>query len=118
MEYKYKKKISEEERKNQSRILLMRNPNKIPLILEKDPNSKVKELQKTKFLIAKDCTVNHFIQMIKGLIQVPEYETLFFAAKGKYSISGTKTMGEIYEYYKDKDDGFLYITYSSELFYG
>ena len=42
----------------------------------------------------------------------------FVVVKGKYTISGGKTMGSIYNSYKDKDDGFLYITYSAELIYG
>ena len=56
--------------------------------------------------------------MIRGLIELSEYEAIFFVARGKYTISGDKTMGQIYNIYKDKEDGFLYITYSSELIYG
>ena len=118
MEYNFKKTIPKEERKRQCNILLLKNPNKIPIILEKDPKSKIKDLQKSKFLIQKDFTVNQFTQMIKGLIQLKETEALFFVVKGKFTISGDRTMGDIYNLYKDKIDGFLYITYSSELIYG
>ena len=51
-------------------------------------------------------------------MEIGENEALFFVVKGKYSISGEKTMGQIYNDYKDKEDGFLYITYSSEIFFG
>ena len=56
--------------------------------------------------------------MIKKLLKLPEEEALFLSAKGKYNITGEKTIEEIYKTYKDKQDGFLYIMYSSELVYG
>ncbi len=118
MEYNFKKSILKEERQRQSHILLSKNPNQIPIILEKDPKSKIKDIQKSKFLIRKDFSVNQFIQMIRGLMQIPEYEALFFVVKGKHTISGEKTMGQIYDTFHDKEDGFLYIIYSSELIYG
>ena len=118
MEFKYKKFTSEKNRINQCNSLLIKNPNSVPVILEKDPKSPIKEIKKSKFLIQKDFTVNQFTQMIKGLIQLKETEALFFVVKGKFTISGDRTMGDIYNLYKDKIDGFLYITYSSELIYG
>ena len=118
MEYKFKKSLSLPERMNQCHSLLIKNPSRIPVILEKDPLSKVSDIQKSKFLIQKDITVNQFIKMIRGLMEIGENEALFFVVKGKYSISGEKTMGQIYNNYKDKEDGFLYITYSSEIFFG
>ena len=118
MEYNFKKVTPLSKRKSQCHALLKKNQNRIPVILEKDPKSDIKESKKTKFLIQKDFTVNQFIQMIRGLMQISEFEALFFVVKGKYSISGDKTMGQIYNNYKDKEDGFLYITYSAELIYG
>ena len=45
-------------------------------------------------------------------------EALFLSAKGKYNLIGEKSMGEIYKLYKDKDDGFLYVMYSSFVVFG
>ena len=39
-------------------------------------------------------------------------------AKGKYSITGETTIDEVYKKYKDKEDNFLYIMYSTQLVYG
>ena len=118
MEFKYKKDISLEDRRDQCNRLLIKNPTKIPIIVEKDPKCKLEESKKTRFLIYKDFTVNQFEKLIRNSLQVPGEEALFFTAKGKYTISGEKTMGQIYKEYKDKQDGFLYIAYSSELVYG
>ena len=49
MEFNFKNNISLEKRKNQCQKLLIKNPNRIPVILEKDPKSNIKELKKTKF---------------------------------------------------------------------
>ncbi len=62
--------------------------------------------------------VSKFQLMIENLIKLNEGEALFLAIKGKCAISGEKTMGDIYEKYKDKEDGFLYMMYSSKVILG
>ena len=119
MEFQFKKDYPDvEKRKNQCKILLIKEPTKIPVILEKDPNSKLEAMNKTKHLILKKLTVNKFQLMIKNLLKMPEEDALFLSIRGKYTIIGEKTMADIYEKYKDKEDGFLYIMYSSEVIYG
>ena len=119
MEFQYKKDIPDlEKRKEQFKLLQVKYPNKIPIILEKDPLCKFEGIQKTRHLINKDFTLSKFQLMIKKLLKLPEDEALFLSAKGKYNITGEKTIEEIYRNYKDKQDGFLYIMYSSELVYG
>ena len=51
-------------------------------------------------------------------MKLPQEEALFLAAKGKYNLVGERSIDEIYNTYKDKEDGFLYIMYSSVLVYG
>ena len=118
MEFKFKKENELEKRKKQSSILLIKNPNKVPIILEKEPKCKIEGIKKTKFLVQKDFTVNQFSRMVRALMSIPEEEALFFTAKGKYTITGQKTMGQIYKDFKDKEDSFLYIAYTTELVYG
>ena len=45
-------------------------------------------------------------------------ETFFLLANGKHSIAGDTLLSEIYGKYQDPEDGFLYITYVSELTWG
>ena len=118
MEFQFKKQLTGDKRKKQCNLLLLKNPDKIPIILEKDPNCKIEETKKTKFLIQKNFTVNQFSRLIRALMSINEDEALFFTAKGKYTITGEKTMAQIYKDYKDKEDGFLYIGYTTELVYG
>ena len=57
MEFKYKKNLSREERIKESAQLRINYPDKLPVILEKDPASKIVELKKTKYLLPKKSTV-------------------------------------------------------------
>ena len=118
MEFNFKKELSLEKRIEKCNLLLLKNPDKVPIILEKDPNCKLEGNNCIKRLIKKDFTVGKFHLLIKKLFNIPEEQALFFSAKGKYNLTGEKTLEEVYKNYKDKEDGFLYIIYSSVLVYG
>ena len=118
MEFQFKKKVPAAKRRQQVISLLKNNPNKIPIILEKEPQCHAEPLEKTRFLLSKEFTVNQFTKMIRALMKISNDEALFFSAKGKYTITGEKPMSQIYKDYKDKDDGFLYIAYTTEIVYG
>ena len=119
MQFKFKKDVPDvQKRKQQCNILLIKEPDKVPVIIEKDPSCKLEPMKSTKHLIMKKFTVNKLLLMIKNILKLDEGEALFLAAKGKYNIMGEQTMGEVYTKFKDKEDNFLYIAYSSELVYG
>ena len=61
--------------------------------------------------------VSKFLLEIKKLVKLPEEEAIFLSAKGKYSLSGTALFEDIYSKYKD-EDGFLYVSYTTELMFG
>ena len=107
-----------EKRKEIFESAIKNNPGKIPVILERDETSKLSEIKKTRYLFEKDYTISEFLLLIRNSLKLNEGEALFLSTKGKYNLTGEKTMGEIYKLYKDKGDGFLYILYSSVLVYG
>ena len=117
MEFKYKTHNNSKTRMTLSHHILLKNPDKIPIILEKDISCTITPIKKTKFLIGKNMTVNQFQRMIRILLKIGEEEALFLSAKGKYTIAGQKSLESIYNTYKD-EDGYLYIAYSTELIYG
>ena len=47
-----------------------------------------------------------------------KHSSLFILVSGKYSISGDKSLLDVYEKYKDLQDGILHFTYASELTWG
>ena len=74
----------------------------------------MRDIDKTKYLVPNDLTVSQFNSMIRKRIEINKEEA-FFLANGITALSRDANLNDIYERYKDKDDGFLYISYSSEL---
>lgn len=117
MNFKFKTENSLEERKRNSEALLKQFDDKIPLICEKDPKWKMESLPKTKFLVPNTMMWSQLIDMIKSKIKLDNKEALFLLIAGKHQVSGEKTLGEIFEAYKD-EDGFLYVSYAGQLSWG
>lgn len=119
MEFKFKKDNPDtEKRRQECQKIKNQFPEKIPIICEKDPKSKIQEIDKTKFLVPMDLTVTQFGYMIRKRIEISKEAAFFLLVGGKHSITGDVLLSEIYEKYKDKEDEFLYITYASELTWG
>ena len=119
MENKFKKEFPDKKkRKEMSESIIKKNPGEIPVILEKEATCKLGDIKKTRYLFKENFTINEFLAQIRKSLKISEEEALFLSAKGKYNLIGVKTMGEIYNLYKDKEDGFLYIMYSSFVVYG
>ena len=51
-------------------------------------------------------------------IEIKQEEAFFLLVNGKTSLTGDSNLIDIYEKYADKEDGFLYIAYASELTWG
>jgi len=90
-------------------------PEKIPIICQKDPNcSNLPETDKTKYLVSKELTVAQFNCMIRNSLGVNEEESAFYLLVNmKYTITGDISLSEVYQKYKNPQDGFLYIIYTN-----
>ena len=117
MEFKYKKNNSLQKRKEDFKKASEGHPNKIPIICEKVPTSKVPDIDKSKYLINEEFTLTQFISTIRKRLNLEKEQALFFLVNGNKSLTGEDSMLVIYDKYKD-EDGFLYIAYSSELVWG
>ena len=117
MKFTFKSEKDYDSRKKMSDEILKDNPDKVPIVLEKDPTCKVEPLKKKNYLLEKKLTISQFIIKIRSKIKIREQEALFLEAKGKYAVYGEQLIGELYNSFKD-DDGFLYIMYTTELIYG
>jgi GABA(A) receptor-associated protein len=112
----FKKSKTENERLTESSKIIERYPDRIPIIVEKDKKSKIKDIDKNKFLVPNDMTLGQFMYVIRKRIKLDSTEALFFFVNNVLC-NNTQTLGEIYKTYKDKD-GFLYILYNSENTFG
>ena len=63
-------------------------------------------------------TVNHFLLLLRDKLELGPADAFFLLVGGKYSILGEQTMEEIYAKYKDPEDDFLYLMYSTEQVWG
>ena len=119
MNFKFKEQMPDvQKRRDESNKIKQKYPDRVPIICEKDPKSKMREVDKTKYLVPVDLTVSQFNFIIRKRLELSKESALFLLVAGKHSITGDASLDEIYEKYQDKDDGFLYIVYTSELTWG
>ena len=118
MEYKYKKSKNILERQNEAKEIIEKYPQRVPVICERDPTCELEEIQKKKYLVPYDMTGSQFSFIIRQKLRLTKESALFILINGKVSIVGNQTMSEIYQTYKDAEDNFLYITYTSQLTWG
>ena len=102
-----------EQRFEESRRILENCPDKVPIICEKDPNSKLQNELHSKFLVPGDFTAFEFCKFIRRGLRLNEKESLFFFVNETIILNGNTTMSEVYQKRKNSD-GFLYITYTDE----
>ena len=116
--FKYKTDFSIEERKQESARILRDYPNRMPVICEKAPNSNLPDIKKTKYLVPTDMTVHQFHFLIRRNLDLNEVSALYLITPKGITLTGDKTMFEVYNNNKDKSDNFLYLYYATELTWG
>ena len=105
------------DRKAESDKILAKYPDRIPIICEKNHKSKnTPEIDKNKYLVPVDLTVGQFMYVIRKRMKLAPEQGIFLFING-YIPSSSHMLNDLYYLYKD-DDGFLYITYSSENTFG
>ena len=117
MNFKFKEENNFEKRKAENEAIMKKYPKKIAIICEKAPNSHLKTIDKTKYIVDNTLTLPQFYSSIKKKLEIDEKEGIFLLLNGKNTLTQNETMGEIHKKYKDKD-GFLYISYASEEVWG
>ena len=105
-----------ENRKQESERVKSKYVNRIPVIVLKDKRSVMADIDKNKFLVPKDMSITQFMYIVRKRIKMKPEEALFVLVNGGL-INGNKLMGDIYEN-KKNEDGFLYMTYTSENTFG
>ena len=92
MEFEFKKlNPSSDKRKQESQKIREKYPDRVPVICEKDPKSKMKNIDKTKYLVPNDLTVSQFYYIIRKRLELDKSSALFLLVSGKHSITGGKS---------------------------
>ena len=112
----YKNNISEDTRIQECSRILNKHPNRVPIIVCKEKNCTLLDIDKQKYLVPQDMNLGQFIYVIRKRIKLQPNEALFVLVNNSLMPSN-KSLQEIYESNKDTD-GFLYVVYSSENTFG
>jgi len=116
--YEFKMLHSFDKRKEESQNIIIKHPDKVPVIIERsDIRSVLKDLDKHKYLFHKEVTCGQILCVIRKQIQLDASESIFLFIDNHNIPKTSDTIGDIYNKYHDKD-GFLYITYSPQQTFG
>ena len=97
--------------------ILENYPDKIPVILHRDPKSNMPDIDKKKYLVPMELTLGQFIYVIRKRMKLPTEKSMFLFVDNVLPPTG-EIMSVIYESHKNKDDNFLHMTYTGENCFG
>ena len=116
-EFNFKKQNTLEERKKIYNNLKESNPDKIPIVIEKDKSCDLKDIGILKFILKREDIIGKLNYIVRKKLDIGE-EGVFYLLKAKNSIITCGiSIGEAYDKYKESD-GFLYLTYTNVLISG
>merc|ERR1712146_433801 len=112
----FKQQHSLENRKAESGRIRDKYPDRIPVIVERAAKSDVPDIDKQKYLVPSDLTVGQFVYVIRKRIKLDAEKAIYIFVNNVLPPTAA-FMSSLYEEQKD-EDGFLYITYSGENYFG
>ncbi len=115
--YEFKMMHSFEKRKEESTRLIAKYPNSRPVILEKSKASMLPNVEKKKYLLASNVTIGQFVHIIRKQMMLDHTQTIFLFIDNEIIPMACTSIGDNYAKYAD-NDGYLYITYTSENTFG
>jgi GABA(A) receptor-associated protein len=115
--FKYDLTHTFEQRSEEIKKILIKYPNRIPVLIEKNNSSDIPSTTKCKLLVPYDLTVGQLIYVIrKQLNSLPAEKALFIFVNNTLPMTGASILS-LYEKHKSPD-GFLRIVYSGENTFG
>jgi GABA(A) receptor-associated protein len=114
------KEKSFEKRLEESERIKAKYPERIPIIITRGNDPSTPIIDKQKYLVPMDLTAGQIIYIIRKRITLNPDKALFIFVQHNNNSILPKTsehIGNLYKNHKD-DDGFLYITYTSENTFG
>lgn len=116
MDFSFIKKHSLEKRKEESQKILLKYPDKIPVIIERANHKGTPDINKNKFLVPSDLTLGQFLAIIRKRIDLNEQESIFLFIN-KILPPTSEVMYKLYNQHKHEDN-FLYFKYCTENTFG
>ena len=105
-----------DERLTESKKIIDKYPNRVPVIVTKNNKCKLKGIDKNKYLVPNDMTIGQFVYTIRKRLELKPELALFFFINNKV-VATSSIILDIYNNEKS-EDGFLYIKYQDENTFG
>jgi GABA(A) receptor-associated protein len=112
----FKEEFPLDDRQTESSKIMKKYPSRIPIIVQRSDKCDFQDIDKRKYLVPKDLNMNQFTFIIRKRIKLDSSQAIFLMINNTLCPSNT-TIGQVYDDMSD-EDGFLYITYSSENTFG
>ncbi|KAL4272019.1 hypothetical protein GQ457_13G023290 [Hibiscus cannabinus] len=112
----FPKERSLEQRQEESKTILTKYPDRIPVIIERYSRIDLPDIDKNKFLVPRDMSVGQFIHILSSRLKLSPGRALFVFVNNTLPRTAS-LMGSVYNSFKD-EDGFLYMCYSTEKTFG
>lgn len=108
-----------EQRSTESKKILDKYPERIPVIVERSKacSDEIPHIDKKKFLVPNDLTVGQFMYIVRKRIKVPATKAIFLFTENTVLPPTASTISQVYKMNKNADN-FLYFTYHSETTFG
>ncbi len=116
MRQKYINMFSFQKRIEESKRILKKYPDRVPIICER-VNKNVPELDKRKYLVPGDLTIGSFMFVIRKRMSLSPEKSIYLFVNDTVLVPIAQPLSVVYEEHKSKD-GFLYISYGGENTFG
>lgn len=118
IEFKYKTTTPLKDRKKKAEEIIKKYPDKVPIILERAPNSDINIITSEKYVIPGCFDGNQLLYSLQYKLPKNSNQSLFLLIDGKITFDLKTKVIDLYNKYKHDDDNFLYIMYSNECVWG
>lgn len=113
----YKLEKTFQQRCDESAKMRSRYPSRVCIFLSKAKGCKLPDVDKNKFLVPGDMTMGQFIHVIRKRAEIHSSQGIFIFTSNNQAPPSTMSLNDVYRENKDAD-GFLYLTFDTELVYG
>lgn len=111
----FRTRLTLEQRRSERGRIANIHPDRIPVIVEAGSRD-TPRADKEKFLVPNDLTVAQMLFVLRKRIPLDSSRSLFLLVNGTFA-TPTTTLRELHERHRE-EDGFLYITYTTENTFG
>lgn len=113
----FKEEKTFKERCAESKRVLTKYPDLVPVICERVSNSDLPDTKRRKYLVPPSLTMGQFMYVLRRRISLNANRAMFVFLEGNTLAPSSELVSTLYEKHKE-EDGFMYMKYSGENTFG